>query len=593
MELIRGARRDALVVEDDDSAVDVARGLLQALGYEVRVARDGREGLEQVGWRLPDLILLDVCLPEMDGPMFLKILRKMEGADAVAVVAVSAVYPQDGAVGRQLRAMGVGRYLEKPFTLARLREAVGHAHPEGPARSGAADLGRRGWDLGIPCWTITEQGRRELVLEEAGADVITVVAPRGLFRSGQPHKVECRVAGQEGGARVRMLAEAVRREGGRGGGERWTLAVKAVTPEGGLRLLAGAGVGETVPEPPIRAGSVRRSEPGSGRPDRTKRPQRPAAPRRLSRQEVERRGSRPGARPAVHEVDPETGLERTSEEPRPSGFEEARRLFLKTLRGGAFKLPLMPGTVREAIDLTRNPKSSFIGLSTVIEKDPPLTAQLLRLANSSLFGGREATGGLRMALTRIGLRGIREVLLLASVADILVIPGRAELTRRLQDRAVGVALACNGIAHRIGLDDDAAFTAGVLHDVGWPVVFGLMRKLRDGLPQRLADDPDRQVQLAEVLHGELGLELAVHWGLPDATAQAIGFHHAPADAPTEPELAFCVQAGRVILDRVGLHPEDRVASLVGCEGFAALGLADADVDAIGEDVRHRLGLPLG
>jgi HD-like signal output (HDOD) protein/CheY-like chemotaxis protein len=579
-----GDGRDALVVEDDDGAMDVAQGLLGALGYRVRAARNGREGLEAIAVRIPDLILLDVCLPEMDGPSFLRVLSRVEGADAAAVVAVSAVYPADGAVARQLRSAGVTQYLEKPFTLARLRAAVAEAHPDGPASRSESDVGRTGWDLGVPCWTLTQDGRRELVLESVGDQEVTIVAPRGLMRVGLPFKIECRVGGGDGSVRVRMLAEAVRKTGGRGGGERWTLQVRAVTPNGGLGLLA-TPVATAAAPPPARATAARPPRPA--RPE----PQRSATARRVSREQADR--TRRGRSTSVHEVDPATGMEAGSEQEEVPGLDAARALFLETLRSGAFKLPLMPGTVREAIDLTRNPKSSFIGLSNVIEKDPPLTAQLLRLANSPLFGGRSATGGLRMALTRIGLRGIREVLLLASVADIMVVPGRSALTRRLQDRAVGAALACHGVAHRADLDDDAAFTAGVLHDVGWPITFGLIRQLRAQLPTSIGRDHEVQLRVTEALHGELGLELAVRWGLPDGTAHAIGYHHDPTRAPSDPKLAFCVQAARVILDRVGLHPEDRVGSMVGCEGFEALGLTDDDVKAIGEDVRHRLGLPYG
>ncbi len=446
---------------------------------------------------------------------------------------------------------------------SRSRNAPASSPAEG---EGAAD--RTHVDLGIPCWTVASDGRRELVLEGVGAGVVTIVAPRGLFRPGQHYRIECRVARPGGSVRVRLLTEAARREGGRGGGERWLLAVQAATPEDALEVLTDTGLELVEPEPelPVRE------------PQQPPEPRGSAEPRRLTADEIRRRRAAPAGQT------PGQGSPRTRD------LDRARALFLDTLRRGQFKLPLMPGTAREAIELTRDPNSSFIGLSRVVEKDPPLTAQLLRLANSPLFGGRGATGGLRMALTRIGLRGIRGVLMLASVADVLVVKGHPELTRRLQERAVGTALACSGIAGRAGLDDDEAFTAGVLHDVGWALAFGLMSRLKARLPDGLRA-PEAQIELAEALHCELGMELAGHWGLPEVTAEAIGFHHEPARAPTEPQLAYCVQAARTILDRIGLHPEDREASKLGCEAFGALRLIDPDVNAVQEDVRHRLGLP--
>jgi HD-like signal output (HDOD) protein len=270
--------------------------------------------------------------------------------------------------------------------------------------------------------------------------------------------------------------------------------------------------------------------------------------------------------------------------------DQARAVFLQVIRRGEFRPPLMPTTVREAMDLTRNPNSSFLGLSTVIEKDPPLTANLLKLANSPLYGARDRIGGLRMALTRIGLRGLNEVLMIAAAAEVLVVPGDPGMTQRLQERAVGVALAANGIAHRCKLDDDAAFTAGVLHDVGWAIGFGLMRRARRLLPDALKSDLPLQREVIEQVHGELGLELAMAWGLPEATAQAIGFHHNPSKAPSSPKLAYCIEAARKIVDRADWHPEDPDSADLGCGAFDVLGLMELDARVIVADVRRRLGL---
>ena len=273
--------------------------------------------------------------------------------------------------------------------------------------------------------------------------------------------------------------------------------------------------------------------------------------------------------------------------------QQARAVFLKVIRRGEFRPPLMPTTVREAIDLTRNPNSSFIGLSSVIEKDPPLTANLLKLANSPLYGARDRVGGLRMALTRIGLNGIREVLMIAAMADVLVVPGDRSMTDRLQERAIGVALAANGVAHRVKLDDDEAFTAGVLHDVGWALAYGLMRRARRFLPEELNRSPDRQRCVARERHGELGYELAMAWGLPEATAEAIGHHHAPDRASSGLRLAYCIQAARKLADRVGLHPEDPDGAAQGCAAFDVLGLMELDAKVIVLDVRRRMGLSHG
>jgi CheY-like chemotaxis protein len=80
----------ALVVEDDEAARDRMRELLRAEKWEVVEARNGVEGLEALGRGMPDLILLDLMMPEMNGFEFLAALHAREGGQQVPVVVVTA-----------------------------------------------------------------------------------------------------------------------------------------------------------------------------------------------------------------------------------------------------------------------------------------------------------------------------------------------------------------------------------------------------------------------------------------------------------------------------------------------------------------------
>ncbi len=80
----------ALVVDDDEAARDRMRELLRGESWEVHEARNGREALEALGRGLPDLILLDLMMPEMNGFEFLAALRGRAGGEQVPVVVVTA-----------------------------------------------------------------------------------------------------------------------------------------------------------------------------------------------------------------------------------------------------------------------------------------------------------------------------------------------------------------------------------------------------------------------------------------------------------------------------------------------------------------------
>ena len=74
-----GAGKKILVVEDEASLLNVLRDELAAAGFEVFKAHDGEEGYKMALEKHPDLILIDVLMPKMDGITMFKNLRKQEG----------------------------------------------------------------------------------------------------------------------------------------------------------------------------------------------------------------------------------------------------------------------------------------------------------------------------------------------------------------------------------------------------------------------------------------------------------------------------------------------------------------------------------
>ena len=122
--------RSVLVVEDD---VAIAMGLrinLEKEGYDVRVASDGEAGLEAARGRKPDLVILDVMLPNMNGFEVLQTLRR-EGFGMPVIVLSARTGEIDKVTGLEL---GAEDYVAKPFSLAellaRVRAALRRGHSQ-------------------------------------------------------------------------------------------------------------------------------------------------------------------------------------------------------------------------------------------------------------------------------------------------------------------------------------------------------------------------------------------------------------------------------------------------------------------------------
>lgn len=116
------AKSHILIVEDDKPLADVLEYNLEQAGYEVTVARDGKDGLQQAEVKVPDLILLDLMLPEMDG---LTVCRRLRGnpvtRDIIIVMLTAKTEESDQVVGFSL---GADDYVGKPFSVRVLLERL-------------------------------------------------------------------------------------------------------------------------------------------------------------------------------------------------------------------------------------------------------------------------------------------------------------------------------------------------------------------------------------------------------------------------------------------------------------------------------------
>jgi len=116
-----------LVVDDDPDLREFLRLVLTSMGFEVTSAANGREALDDMDGHDPDLILLDMKMPVMDGWEF---CRALEGRDARPPIVVLTAAPDPAGRAAEVHAEG---WLGKPFEIADL-EAIVRRFAKSPAR---------------------------------------------------------------------------------------------------------------------------------------------------------------------------------------------------------------------------------------------------------------------------------------------------------------------------------------------------------------------------------------------------------------------------------------------------------------------------
>ena len=115
-------KQHILVVDDSEDMRDLLQRLLQRAGYRVVVAEDGQASLTQARLHHPDLILMDLSLPDMDGWEAVRHLRKMPEFRTTPIIAVTAhVSPLEA---ERAMAAGCTAHIGKPFDTRLLLQSI-------------------------------------------------------------------------------------------------------------------------------------------------------------------------------------------------------------------------------------------------------------------------------------------------------------------------------------------------------------------------------------------------------------------------------------------------------------------------------------
>ena len=112
-----------LYIEDHPAQRDILAQMLELNGFEVAVASDGVEGVDKAREWLPDLILMDLRMPRMDGFEAIKVLREEDDTSVIPIIAISA-WASAKHKERALAA-GANEHFTKPVDLNRLLTTIG------------------------------------------------------------------------------------------------------------------------------------------------------------------------------------------------------------------------------------------------------------------------------------------------------------------------------------------------------------------------------------------------------------------------------------------------------------------------------------
>jgi putative nucleotidyltransferase with HDIG domain len=227
----------------------------------------------------------------------------------------------------------------------------------------------------------------------------------------------------------------------------------------------------------------------------------------------------------------------------PARLQEVKA---QILAGG--DLPTLPLIALQVGRLASNPLTGMSEIVRIIRNDPPLTAKILRVANSAFYGMPRRIESLNMALVVLGMRELNNLVTCITILKTFPPQGGAhEFDRRsFWEHSAGTGEIARVIATRLHLRlHGVEFTAGLLHDVG-KIIFD--QNLHNEFVTALDLAATERISSAEAErrtigldHAEVGAWLAENWSLPPTITEAIRYHHQPHLAPEYASLTAVVR----------------------------------------------------
>jgi putative nucleotidyltransferase with HDIG domain len=198
----------------------------------------------------------------------------------------------------------------------------------------------------------------------------------------------------------------------------------------------------------------------------------------------------------------------------------------------------MPAAALDAIRLLQDPDAELENIVRVVEYDPGLTSNILRLANSAYYGGTGVIDSVRNAIVRLGTKNILQLIVAATVAPLVApaVKGYDLPPGELWRHSIAVAVGTERIADALELKPpDHTFTAALLHDVG-KLALGTFVEVDASAIIALAEEERISFEVAEqtvlgIDHAEAGAILLETWKLPESITEAIRRHHNPEGFP--------------------------------------------------------------
>ena len=233
--------------------------------------------------------------------------------------------------------------------------------------------------------------------------------------------------------------------------------------------------------------------------------------------------------------------------------KEQEEFIADIIRKEIKQIPQFPEHIIELQKKLSNPNANFADLSEIINKDPSLIADLLKVANSSMYMLPKKIQTIEDAVKQIGFEGVKYLVIMYSAQKILMDKYKITVIRKTMQHSAEVAFYAYEIARKLNYNNllDQIYIAAILHDFGKIIINSIKPDVFDRI-SKLCNQKGISSTIIENLtdgynHSIIGAKLTEKWNFSEELIETIRYHHIPLESNTKyQKLVYVVYLANIL-----------------------------------------------
>ena len=268
-------------------------------------------------------------------------------------------------------------------------------------------------------------------------------------------------------------------------------------------------------------------------------------------------------------------------------------IVLNKISTDRLQLPAMPAMAAKCLDVVRRADFTTAEATAVIEKDPSLAAQVLKVANSAAFATRQPADTVQACVVRLGASKLKTIIFEVATRQMFESkdPEIAASCQTMWQHSLAVATLSRDLAVMVGGGEpESAYLAGLLHDVGKPIVATMLLDAEYAMAGRVARrwiERETWIAVVERTHRRVGSALTKKWQMPDLVTKAV-VECEDFDPANRVSIGNGVRFVNALCKKAGVYEgkvdaEENEALIM--VGRSMIGISDANFDRLEQQLR--------